>query len=766
MRILLIEDDEIVADLLMQSLTSQKYIVDLVEDGRSGLEYVESAQYDLILTDVGLPQLDGITLCQKLRSQGCSVPILLITAHNASQERIKGLDAGADDYLTKPLDLGELHARVRALLRRGEIARTPILTVGELSLDPSSCQVSYADKPIKLTPKEYSLLELFLRNPLRVYSRTQLIDYLWNFDDPPLEESVKAHIKGLRQKLKKAGAKDWIENVYGIGYRLNPQAETPESESKPERSPSTVVEAKPASSSSEQEFDRKMGEMWQRYQGLMTERLEILQTAAVTIQNETLSPELHQSAERAAHKLAGVLGMFAKEEGTQLARELENLLRENQVLTTPQQQQLVSLVQQLEQILALNKSTSSSPEIEPKLLLIDRDRQLGSQLQQLANTEGMAWQQLDNLDSAQDWLTNHCPDLVVLSIDETEQWENSLSFLADLAARTPPIPVLVLSALDRLSDRVTVSRYGVAGFLVKPTEAVKIWDTASKILQRDRAQMPKILIVDDDRVFLEALTVMLEPWGMKITTLAEPLRFWEVLQSSKPDLLILDIDMPEINGIELCSAVRSAPDWQELPILFLTARRESETIQQVFAAGADDYAAKPIVGSELLTRISNRLERSYWRQKLVDRDSLTGLANRSRSARDLEYLLKLAQEQQQVVTFGIFKVIELPQINIQYGHSIGEQVLQRLASLLQSTFTNNEVLGYWGCGEFAIGIPDLNKTQSQERLAEFLKTLRQQIFTASDGTRFQISTSLTLAEYPLDGLSIQALYQFSASSGS
>ena len=175
MRILLIEDDEVLIDVLLQSLTSQHYIVDAISDGESGWEYAQSANYDLLLMDVGLPELDGITLCQRLRSQGCSTPILLMTAKDASTERIRGLDAGADDYLIKPLDLGELQARVRVLLRRGEVLPTSVLEVGELRLDPSSSQVSYGKKPLKLTPKEYSLLELFLRNPSRVFSRGQLL---------------------------------------------------------------------------------------------------------------------------------------------------------------------------------------------------------------------------------------------------------------------------------------------------------------------------------------------------------------------------------------------------------------------------------------------------------------------------------------------------------------------------------------------------------------------------------------------------------------
>ncbi len=136
MKILLIEDDEVLTDVLLKSLTSQNYVVDTAEDGRSGWDYAQSAEYDLILMDVGLPKLDGIALCQRLRAENYTTPILLMTAKDAPQERIRGLDAGADDYLTKPLNLAELHARVRALLRRGTVPTLPTLQVGNLRLDP------------------------------------------------------------------------------------------------------------------------------------------------------------------------------------------------------------------------------------------------------------------------------------------------------------------------------------------------------------------------------------------------------------------------------------------------------------------------------------------------------------------------------------------------------------------------------------------------------------------------------------------------------
>ncbi|WP_206602866.1 response regulator transcription factor [Leptolyngbya ohadii] len=227
MRILLVEDDPVLADLLTQSLTQHRYAVDWVEDGALGLEYAQDAQYDLILTDVGLPRLDGITLCQRLRDIRCGTPVLMMTAKDASNDRIRGLDAGADDYLTKPINLEELLARVRALLRRGTGERSPLLELHDLKLDPIACTVTYANKPLHLTPKEYGLLELLLRYPARVFSLGNIIEHLWTFDDPPLEESVKSHIKGLRQKLKTAGAANWVENVYGLGYRLNPPNSSP-----------------------------------------------------------------------------------------------------------------------------------------------------------------------------------------------------------------------------------------------------------------------------------------------------------------------------------------------------------------------------------------------------------------------------------------------------------------------------------------------------------------------------------------------------------
>jgi DNA-binding response OmpR family regulator len=221
MRILLVEDDRRIAIALAETLGDRQYQVDLAEDGEMGWSLLQAFEYDLILLDVMLPKLNGIQLCQKLRKAGMQTPILMLTAKDSSNDKVLGLDAGADDYVIKPFDLAELTARIRALLRRGTVMLPTVLEWGNLHLNPSNYEVTYGNEILRLTPKEYQLLELFLRKPQRVLSRTMILDQLWSFDEPPGEETIKVHIKDLRKKLRNVGAPaDFIETVYGVGYRL------------------------------------------------------------------------------------------------------------------------------------------------------------------------------------------------------------------------------------------------------------------------------------------------------------------------------------------------------------------------------------------------------------------------------------------------------------------------------------------------------------------------------------------------------------------
>lgn len=222
MRILLVEDDQQLGEGLAEALTDEGYLVDWVTDGEMGWNQATILDYELIVLDVMLPKINGIHLCKRLREAGKRLPILMLTARDTNIDKVAGLDAGADDYVVKPFDLLELLARLRALSRRSNLGEaSSVLSWGKAQLDPATHEAFWDGALLKLTPKEFSLLETFLRSGRRVLSRSALIDQCWAMDALPDEETVKSHLKGLRQKLRQAGGdSDFIETVHGVGYRL------------------------------------------------------------------------------------------------------------------------------------------------------------------------------------------------------------------------------------------------------------------------------------------------------------------------------------------------------------------------------------------------------------------------------------------------------------------------------------------------------------------------------------------------------------------
>ncbi|MDX2242914.1 MAG: response regulator [Leptolyngbyaceae cyanobacterium bins.302] len=223
MKILVVEDNLAIAQTLQLLFLSYSYAVDVVTDGETGWQMAEAYAYDLIVLDVLLPRLDGISLCQQLRAAGYRMPILLLTGQDDSSQKATALNAGADDYVVKPFDPEELVARVQALLRRGQVISPPILTWGQLSIDPSTCKVAYGNYLLSTTPKEYAILEYLLRNPQRILSSRTLLDHVWASFEFPGEEAVRVHIKEIRKKLTAIGApKDLIKTIYQTGYQLNP----------------------------------------------------------------------------------------------------------------------------------------------------------------------------------------------------------------------------------------------------------------------------------------------------------------------------------------------------------------------------------------------------------------------------------------------------------------------------------------------------------------------------------------------------------------
>jgi two-component system OmpR family response regulator len=220
--LLVVEDEVRMAVLLRRGLGEEGYAVDVAADGREGLWLAQENDYDAIVLDAMLPGLDGFEVCRRLRGSARWAPVLMLTARDTVEDRIRGLDAGADDYLVKPFALGELAARVRALLRRCASVRPVVLAVGDLVLDPAARTVSRAGVGVELTAKEFALLELFMRHPGEVLSRTRILEHVWDFAFDPASNVVDQYVGYLRRKVDRPWGRDDLQTVRGAGYRLRP----------------------------------------------------------------------------------------------------------------------------------------------------------------------------------------------------------------------------------------------------------------------------------------------------------------------------------------------------------------------------------------------------------------------------------------------------------------------------------------------------------------------------------------------------------------
>ncbi len=224
MRLLLVEDDPGMAEMLSASLRHQGYAVDRARTGDDALWKVRENPYDVIVLDAMIPPPDGFEVCKQIRDEGRWAPVLMLTARDAVADRIRGLDVGADDYLTKPFALDELHARLRAVTRREPAERPVALAVNDLTIDPVTRIVTRGEAEILLSPKEYALLCEFVRRPGEVLSRTHLIEHVWDFAYDGTSNIVDAYVKHLRSKIDRPFGRDTIKTVRAVGYRLDPDA--------------------------------------------------------------------------------------------------------------------------------------------------------------------------------------------------------------------------------------------------------------------------------------------------------------------------------------------------------------------------------------------------------------------------------------------------------------------------------------------------------------------------------------------------------------
>lgn len=659
MRILLVEDDESVAKILQKVLTNEHYVVDVAMDGRSGWQLVSATHYDLVILDVVLPELDGLEICRQLRDRNYSMPVLFVTALDNSSKKVAGLNAGADDYITKPFELEELLARVRALLRRVNTPVALTLQWGALRLEVNSREVTYQGQKLALTPKEYAILELFLRHPAQVFSRQAILDNLWSYRESPGEETVTSHIKGLRRELKKVGASaDFVETVYGVGYRLKPvaceegslkkrfQKESFQKENLPSKVsinsllsddlPSHGLSPERMSVSDShlirlrrQKTQTALAALWKSVKGKQMARLETLKQAIEQLQVEDISADLRNAAYRSAHSLAGVLGIFGAKKGSHTANQIQTLMQGKAAISKVDKLRLKELVKRLDSSISdtieKNKGLTVETLKMPLLLLVDPLLEIMPTMVSALWAKGFTVKisqeitalsaMLAAVDSASDNSTHAIPDVIILNFSFENADTKSLELLRALAHRLPSLMMLICSADGSLSSRVKASQLGDYPFFYQP-DAASVIKTVELLRSHPPTQTRKILAVDDDPQILQALQTRLEQEGYQIVVLNKPVEFWQTLQTEAPDLLLLDISMPDFTGIELCQIVRQAPAWSHLPIVFFTSHTGDHIRQVALNAGADNLLEKSMPDSQLFTYLNSQIKRSHLQQAI------------------------------------------------------------------------------------------------------------------------------------------------------
>jgi len=765
MKLLIIEDEIQLLEILKTSLKN-RYVIDSAQDGLQGLQLVGKGKYDLILLDRSIDGIDGLEFCQQIRQQGNQVLVMIMSTQGSTYDRVSGLDAGADDYLVKPFALSELEARIRALLRRRMVTELPVLTWGPLAIEPTRCNVSYHGTPVMLTTKEYGILELLLRHQDRIYSQRALLDALWSLDNGPRgEETVRTHMKRLRQKLKPIGAGDLIETVYGLGYRLNPTLNAP---------PTSIAITSPSSGAPEVDLSDPEGraiessqaqliaQFWEKQAAKVLRRIQILDHSVQALQRNPSDEDLRSQIRQEGHILVGVMGSVCMAEhlptlqalGTWISGSHLNTPSEIQVL----HKQLGMLTQMLEAATSGNvirvQETVVTGERLPdrRILVVDDDREWVTQLMNEAYRWGIQMVRAADPNLAVSAIERACPDAVILNasinIGSTMGSTTAIEFLKHLTYHCPKVPVWVVTDEGDnelvAADRIAISTHRGQGFFRRSIPLATLMGLINQSLLNEapRHSVPeaKILLVDDDRLMLSLLKGILEPWGMQVTTCNDPRQARKMLSDVKPDLMVLDFEMPEMNGLEVCEQTRNDMNTATLPILFLTAHRDADTMQKVFSAGADDYVSKPVIAPELMTRIFNRLERSQLFREQSQRDLLTQCWNQAGSQEQFELLIQESERLHQPVCFGVIGIQNLLSLTRKLGYLASERILTGIADTLRATLPTDSAIARWDSGEFVILMPGMDARSGQQFLTS---TIAQVKHTLDLEKEMQFSTGVS-----------------------
>ncbi|HEX2016310.1 MAG TPA: response regulator [Solirubrobacteraceae bacterium] len=502
--------------------------------------------------------------------------------------------------------------------------------------------------------------------------------------------------------------------------------------------------------------------IWLRRRASVLARVGIIEAAVGEASTGVLSDELRFQAAREAHMLAGSAGTFGFPRASELARELELAL---EAPAPPQADELPHL---RECVRGLREDLQSSPAdhdedrgdsgplpAETDVVVVGTDASRLATIAAEVSRRGLVASVAADLETARTEIAQRAPRMVLLDLQPGGGLEQALEFLADVV---PRYPVLVIADDDPTLDRVELADHGGRGFLPSTLSVTEMVDSALSLRERLRSPARNVLAVDDDPAVLEALRTVLGSGGLEVHGCTRAADFAAALDRVRPDLVILDLQMPDGDGLELCRGMRADPRWEALPVLVLTASNDPETVQRVFQAGADDFVPKPFVGPELVARISNRLDRLRLYRALAETDHLTRLANRRRSSELLAGFQATAERLGQPLSLAVLDVDAFKAINDAGGHAQGDAALRAIGAVLRRGFQSDDVVARWGGDEFVVGMYGMTAINAAERIARCLEAVRTQRF-GSGPTAASVTLSAGVAELGRHADTLDELYR-------
>lgn len=525
--------------------------------------------------------------------------------------------------------------------------------------------------------------------------------------------------------------------------------------------------------------------LWEASRETAENRVDTIEGAIMALLEGRLDEEARAAAQREAHKLAGSSGTFGFHHASEVARELE-LFFESRPTAAAGGAHAAGLAETLRASLfgpghdltsgagAVQFRTAGHGEAS---VPVNRDESRGREsyvVMLIGLPETLAAGLGRNLQGR-----GMTPDPMRASLlfDVLETSPPPTAAVVQLTSGDPTQTIEVVQALDRsgvaavvllppdadTTTRLELLRAGASLLLDEVTESASgcarvAGVVATLVVSRDAPEY-RILAVDDDEMLLLAVRNLLtDGISAQVTTLSQPDRFWSELERVEPDLLLIDIDMPGASGLELCRLVRSNPRWRHVPVVFLSGRFDAATVEQVYAAGADDFVSKPVLGPELRARIANRLERTRLHRLLMETDPLTGLPNRRRLEQDLQRLLKLADRYTSGLCIAVVDLDEFKKLNDQFGHAAGDQVLCAVAAHLKDALRGEDTVARVGGEEFVVAMLGMRREDAVQRLEAILAALagtEQQV----EGHLLRVGACAGIAEYGRDGDDFEQLYR-------